>query len=246
MWAMVGLGAAVFLIVMLVIVLGSPAASDIMPADGSQVSGLPVHIETSLKGNVDPAAVKLLVDGEDRTGQAVIAASLLSMDADLADGEHAVEVMVGEKLEASSRFLVDNTPPLVQIDETEMRDDGITVIKGRVEGAQVMTVDDKRLSPNQDGSFQVEVDRYERPTVTIAAVDTAGNRRELLLDTAPPPQIKGIHVSIWVAADRTFFKQMADLVRGQSSTGCRSTSRTRAAGSPTPARYCWGWRSAAP
>jgi hypothetical protein len=219
MWTLAGVGAAIFLIVMLVVLLGSPAASDIVPEDGSQVSGLPVHIETSLKGNVDPAAVRLLINGEDHTAEAVIAESVLSMDADLADGEHVVEVMVGEKLEASSRFLVDNTPPMVQIDETEMRDDGITVIRGRVEGADVMTVDDKRLSPNQDGSFQVEVNRYERPTVTLAAVDAAGNRRELLLDTAPPPQIKGIHVSIWVAADRTFFKKMADLVQNTELNG---------------------------
>lgn len=212
LWAMVGLGSAVFLVVMLVILLRSPAASAIQPADGSTVSGMPVHIETSLKGNVDPAAVKLLVDGEDHTAQAVIAESVLTMDADLADGEHFVEVMVGDKVEISSRFLVDNTPPIVQVDDWEVRDDGITVIRGRVEGADVLLVDDKRLSANPDGTFQVEVDRYQRATVTIAALDTAGNRRELLLDTSPPPQIKGVHVSIWVAADRNFFKQMADLV----------------------------------
>jgi hypothetical protein len=219
LWALAGLGSAVFLIVMLVILLGSPAASAILPADGSQVSGLPIHIETALKGNVDPAAVRLLIDGEDRTSQATIAESVLAMDADLADGEHVVEVMVGDNKEVSSRFFVDNTPPMVQVDEWEMRDDGITVIRGWVEGAEVLTVDDKRLSANPDGSFQVEVDRYQRATVTIAAVDAAGNRRELLLDTAPPPQIKGIHVSIWVAADRAFFKQMADLVEKTELNG---------------------------
>ncbi|MEW6555614.1 MAG: putative glycoside hydrolase [Actinomycetota bacterium] len=219
LWALVGVGGAVFLIVMLVILLGSPAASDITPENGSQVSGMPVHIEAALKGNVDPAAVRILVDGEDHTAQAVIAEAVLSLDADLADGEHLAEVMVGEELEATSRFIVDNAPPMVQIDETELRDDGITVIRGRVEGADIMTVDEKRLAPEQDGSFQVEVDRYERPTVTIAAVDAAGNRRELLLDTAPPPQIKGIHVSIWVAADRAFFKQMADLVERTELNG---------------------------
>jgi hypothetical protein len=219
MWALVGLGSAIFLIVMLAILLGSPAASDIVPEDGSLVSGLPVHIEASLKGNVDPAAVKVFVDGEDRTEQASIAQQVLSMDADLADGEHTVEVMVGDKVEVTSRFSVDNTPPIVQVDEWEVRGDGITIIRGNVEGAEVLTVDEKRLSPNPDGSFQVEVNRFERTTVTIAAVDAAGNRRELLLDTAPPPQIKGIHVSIWVAADRSFFKQMADLVEKTELNG---------------------------
>jgi hypothetical protein len=219
MWALAGLGSAIFLIVMLVILLGSPAASGITPEDGSLVSGFPVHIQTSLKGNVDPAVVKLFIDGEDHTEQASIAEGVLAMDADLADGEHVVEVMVGDNAEVSSHFLVDNTPPMVQVNEWEMRDDGITVIKGQVEGADVLMVDEKRLSPNPDGSFQVEVDRYQRATVTIAAVDTAGNRRELLLDTSPPPQIKGIHVSIWVAADRTFFKQMADLVERTELNG---------------------------
>ena len=219
MWALVGLGSAIFLIVMLVILLRSPAASGIEPAEGSQVSGSPVHIEALLKGNVDPAAIKLMIDGADHTGEASIAESVLSMDADLADGEHVVEVMVGDAVEASSRFFVDNTPPIVQVDEWEVRDDGITVIRGRVEGADALMVDDKKLSAGPDGSFQVEVNRYERATVTIAAVDTAGNRRELLLDTAPPPQIKGIHVSIWVAADRNFFKQMADLVEKTEVNG---------------------------
>ncbi len=211
-WALVGLGSAIFLIVMLVILLGSPAASSISPEDGSQVSGLPVHIETLLRENVDSAAVKVMIDGEDHTDQASIASSVLSMDVDLADGEHFVEVMVGDKVEIYSRFIVDNTPPIVRVDEWELRDDGITVIRGYVEGSDLLMVDDKRLEPNPDGTFQVEVDRFQRTTVTLAAVDAAGNRRELLLDTSPPPQIKGTHVSIWVAADRTLFKQMADLV----------------------------------
>jgi hypothetical protein len=219
MWALVGLGSAVFLIVMLVVLLRSPAASGILPEDGSQVSGMPVHIETSLKGNVDPAAVGLMIDGVDRTGEANISEALLTMDADLADGEHVVEVMVGDKVEASSRFLVDNTPPMVQVDEWEVRDDGITAIKGRVEGAEVLMVDDERISTEPDGSFRVEVNRFDKVTVTIAAVDAAGNRRELLLDTAPPPQIKGVHVSIWVAADRSFFRQMADLVERTELNG---------------------------
>ncbi len=212
MWVLAGLGSAVFLIVLLAILLHSPAVSGIVPEDGSQVSGMPVHVQATLRGNIDAAAVKVLVDGEDHTSQATVAEALLSMDLDLDDGEHLVEVMVGDELAGSSRFIVDNTPPMVQVDEWELRDDGITVIRGRVEGADAMMVDEKKLTPNPDGSFRVEVDRFARATVTIAAVDAAGNRRELLLETSPPPQIKGIHVSIWVAADSSFFRQMSDLV----------------------------------
>ncbi|MBN2026679.1 MAG: putative glycoside hydrolase [Actinobacteria bacterium] len=218
-WALVGLGSAVFLIVMLIILIGSPAASDIVPADGCCVAGSPLHVEASLKGNVDPAAVTVMLDGEDRSAEATIAESVLAMDVALEDGEHTVEVMVGGKLEASSRFILDNTPPALQVDEWEVRDDGITVITGRVEGADALMVDEERVGMEADGTFQVEVSRFESTTVTIAAVDAAGNRRELLLDTAPPPQIKGIHVSIWVAADRSFFKQMADLVEKTELNG---------------------------
>jgi hypothetical protein len=219
LWALAGLGTAVFLIIMLIVLLSSPAASGIMPLDGSQVTGLPVHIEASLKSNVDPAQVKLLVDGEDLTGQAAVESSVISMDADLEDGEHLAEVMVGENVEASSRFFVDNTPPVVQVDEWDVRDDGITVLRGHMEGAEVLLVDDKRIKADPDGTFQLEVDHFDRKTVTITAMDSAGNRREILLDTAPPPKIKGIHVSIWVAADRSFFKQMADLVERTEING---------------------------
>ena len=218
-WALAGLGTAIFLIIMLIIVLGSPAATGITPEEGSQVTGSPIHIEASLKGNINPAEVKAMVDGQDLTGQSSIEASVLSLDAHLEDGEHVVEVMVGDRVEASSRFYVDNTPPVLQVDEWDVRDDGITVIRGHVEGATAIMIDDQKIAANPDGTFQTEVNRYERTTVTIAAVDSAGNRREILLETAPPPQIKGIHVSIWVAADREFYKEMVDLVERTELNG---------------------------
>ena len=197
---------------MLFILMGSPAVSGILPADGTCVSGSPLHIEASLKSNVEPAAVMVMLDGEDHSAEASIEESVLAMDVDVEDGEHTVEVVIGGKVEASSRFIVDNSPPTVQVDDCEMRQDGITVITGRVEGADVLMVDEKRVGMEPDGTFRLEVNRFESTTVTVAAVDAAGNRRELLLDTSPPPKIKGIHVSIWVAADSAFFKEMAGLV----------------------------------
>jgi hypothetical protein len=212
MWVLAGLGAVSFLVIMLVILLRSPAVGGIVPADGSLVSGSPVRIEAPLKGNVNPASVKLMINGEDHTEQAAVEDSTIFVEVDLLDGEHTAEVMVADKVEASTRFMVDNTPPNVQVDDWEVRDDGITVISGRVEGAEVLLIDGKKLPFDPDGSFRAEVNRFESVTVTLAAVDAAGNRREFLLDTAPPPQIKGIHVSIWVAADRSLFRNMADLV----------------------------------
>ncbi len=219
LWALAGLGTVIFLVIMLVVLLRSPAASGMLPSDGSLVAGSPVHIEASLRSNVRPDSVKVLVDGEDRTDRAVVENALLSMDIDLADGEHVVELLVEGKVAATSRFMVDCAAPVLQVDEWELRDDGITVIKGRVEGADVLMLDDKKVPVKEDGTFTVEVDRYERTAVTLLALDKAGNRRELLVDTAPPPQIKGMHVSIWVAADRTLFKNMVDLVKRTELNG---------------------------
>lgn len=219
LWAIAGAGTAIFLIVLLVLLIRSPAVSDITPPEGTQVTGIPVHIEVALRGGTDPGQVKLIVDGQDQTEQARIEASMLIAEVELADGEHLVEVKVGEKLEANSRFVVDNTPPIVHIDEWESRDDGITLIDGRVEGANVLLVENKNVELNPDGSFQVEVDRYQYSAVEIVATDGAGNRRELLLETSPPPEIKGIHVSIWVAADKSFFKRMVDLVNATELNG---------------------------
>jgi len=211
-WALVGAGAALFLIILLIVLLSSPAAGDLTPAEGSLVNGNPIAIEASLRGSIDPGQVKLIVDGQDCTEQARIEASVLKAEMPLEDGEHLVEVMVAGKLEASSRFVLDNTPPVVHVDEWEARDDGITIIRGRVEGGDTLLVESGAVPLNEDGSFQVEVDRFKSSSVELIAVDAAGNRRELLLDTAPPPEIKGIHVSAWVAADRAFFRDMVDLV----------------------------------
>jgi hypothetical protein len=219
MWAIIGTGTALFLIIMLIVLMSSPAASGLIPKNGSQVIGSPVHIEAALRGKIDPSQVKVLVDEQDFTEQSSLEASVLSLDANLEDGEHTVEVMVGDKMEAVTRFAVDNTSPVISIDGWDLKDDGTTVIRGKVEGTDVLLAADKKVSLGQDGSFQIEVNRYENQTVMLVATDAAGNRREILLDTAPPPQIKGIHVSISIAADRNLFKKMVDLVKRTELNG---------------------------
>jgi len=218
-WAIAGAGAAIFLIILLIVLLGSPAASDLTPVEGSQVNGSPLVIEAEMRGGIDSGEVQLLVDSQDCTGQCAIESSVLTAEVELEDGEHMVEVKVGDKVEASSRFVVDNSPPIIHIDEWDARDDGTTFIKGRVEEGDTLLVESDAVILNEDGSFQVEVDRFESSAVGIVAMDAAGNSRELLLDTAPPPEIKGIHISIWVAADRTFFKDMVDLVNRTELNG---------------------------
>ncbi len=211
-WSLLGIGAVVFLIVMLAVILSSPPVKGLSPSDGSRVTGSPVRIRVETKRGIGEGELALLLDGQDVTGQVAWEEAAVTLEAGLQDGEHIVEVQVKGKTEARSRFFVDNTPPVVQVDEWELREDGITVLHGRVEGAQSLTLDGHRVKVGPDGAFAVEVDRYQKETVLLTAVDAAGNRRELLVNTSPPPEIKGIHVSIWVAADRSFFKKMVDLV----------------------------------
>ncbi len=172
-----------------------------------------------MRGKVNPSEVRIFIDDQDFTEQSSLEASVVSLDANLEDGEHVVEVRVGDKVEATTRFAVDNTSPVVHIDGWDLRDDGMTLIRGNVEGTDTLLAADKKIGVGQDGSFQVEVNRYDYQTIMLAAVDAAGNRREILLDTAPPPQIKGIHVSVAIAADRTLFKKMVDLVKRTELNG---------------------------
>ncbi len=219
LYVILGAGAAVFLIVLLALLANSSDESRIVPADGSVVAGSPILIRAPMHGGVDPGQVRLLVDEQDLTEQASMDSSAVTLEVELAEGEHVAELRVGERTEEISRFTVDNTPPVIHVDGVEKRDDGITVIRGRVEGAVSLLEDGNAIRMGEDGAFQVEANRYQRATVLLAAIDQAGNRSEVLVETSPPPQIKGIHVSIWVAADRNFFKNMVDLVQRTELNG---------------------------
>ena len=218
-WSLLGAGTVIFLIVLLALLLNSPPVKDLWPAEGACLSGFPLHIRAALRGGIGLDQVTVLLDGQEVTGQVTMEGSSLSLDAALPDGEHLVEVQIKGKPEASSHFTVDNTPPVVQVDEWESRDDGKTVLHGRVQGAQALFVGESKVRVNADGTFQIEVNRYEHAAVTLTATDAAGNRQELLVNTSPPPEIKGIHVSIWVAADRSFFKKMVELVQRTELNG---------------------------
>jgi hypothetical protein len=219
LWSLLGAGAVLFLVIVLVILLRSPAVSGIIPKDGSLVSQNPVHVEASLKSNIDASQVQLLVNGEDRTAEAKVEGGVLSADLALEDGDYELQVKVEGKTEAVSRFQVDCTPPTIQVEGWETREDGITVIRGKVEGGNVLLLENREVDLAGDGSFQVEVDSYEYTTVLLVALDSAGNRREISVDASPPPKVKGIHVSIWVAADKSFFNEMVDLLNATELNG---------------------------
>ena len=219
LWGMVGIALLLLLVILLTVARGKPAVKSLLPANGALVAGSPVTVRAELKKGLRPEEVRLMVDGDDLTGKASLENEALTLVTELADGEHRVEVAVGGKMEKSSIFQVDNTPPDLQIDGWELRDDGITVITGSAEGSASLYVEERRVKLAEDGTFRLEVNRNELASVRISAVDAAGNRREVVVDTAPPPQVKGVHVSIWVAANLDLFRKMVDLVKRTELNG---------------------------
>jgi hypothetical protein len=210
-WTFAGLGLGLLFIILLIVLTTGESQAAIIPRSGARLTGSPTHIEVPIKQGINLQDISILIDGKEYKDQAQVENNVLAMDVALEDGEHQVEVRAGDKLLAASQFSLDNTPPVLKVDSWDEKDDGMTTIQGSVDGAQALLLDDKRVPINPDGSFQLDVNRYEKASVTLAAVDDFGNRSEMALETSPPPQIKGAHVSVWVAADRTLFKKMVEL-----------------------------------
>ncbi len=219
MWAVAGASVLLLLILIIVLARGKPVVRSLLPVEGALVSESPVSVRAELQRGLSPQAVHLVVDGQDLTEKAVSEDGVLSLEVDLPDGEHQVEVLVGDRMEAVSRFTVDITPPRLEVEGWELRDGGITVISGRAEGATSLYLEDKRQKLKEDGSFRLEVNRDRFAAVRLIAVDAAGNRREMIVDTAPPPEVKGVHVSIWVAANLDLFRKMVDMVKRTELNG---------------------------
>ncbi|MGQ9476783.1 MAG: putative glycoside hydrolase [Actinomycetota bacterium] len=219
MWGIAGAALILLLVLLFTLARGKPAVRSLQPVDGSLVSGSSVTIRAELGNGFPPEGVRLVVDGEDLTGKASREDRAITLTVELPDGEHRVEVMTGDQMAAVSRFTLDNTPPSLEVESWDLREDGITVITGRAEGATSLYLEDRREKLAEDGSFQLEVDRERFTYVRLVAVDAAGNRRETVVDTAPPPKVKGVHVSIWVAANLDLFRKMVDLVKRTELNG---------------------------
>ncbi|WP_287154774.1 putative glycoside hydrolase [Candidatus Solincola tengchongensis] len=219
LWGIAGLAVLLLLVLLLTVGRGKPAVRSLVPEKGALVSGSPLTVRVELKKGLPPDQVRLTVDGEDLTERAALGDGMLTLEAGLPDGEHRVEVTVKDKMEAYSNFVVDNTPPDLLVEGWDLRDDGITVISGRVEGASALYLEDRKVRFADDGTFNLEVNRNELTSVRLSAVDAAGNRREMVVDTAPPPQVKGVHVSIWVAANLDLFRKMVDLAKRTELNG---------------------------
>ncbi len=213
-WLNLGiLAAIIFLIILLIIVLRSPLIRKIEPSNRAVITSNPVSVKIDIGQKYEPSFLSILIDGEDRTAEMNMEQPQeITGKVDIKDGVHRLEVVYKGKCEKRSDFMVDTTPPQITIEQMEVRDDGITAIKGRVEEAVSLKLEGKQISFDREGLFSFIVNRYDYPMVNLEATDVAGNHQQISLKTTPIPKIKGVHVSIWVAADSKLFANLVSLV----------------------------------
>jgi len=150
---------------------------------------------------IDPASVKLLLDGVDRTVAAQVSASGLTFQpaGTLAEGAHAATIVVkdsaGNSGQAAVGFTVDTVPPAVAVTgpagslvkTTAVTITGTVSDAGGVTGVQVNGL----AAALSGGQFQALVILAEGSNlVQVTATDRAGNRGQgsvaLTRDTTPP------------------------------------------------------------
>lgn len=210
-WILAGAGGLAIILILLALLLRSPLVKEIFPKEGTVVRGDPLSIEIILRKGAKPDRFRLQVDGEalavgvDGERNAVLA------EARLADGEHVLELWEGEKRRKTWRFTLDNRPPELALEEREVREDGVSVIRGKLYGARKAWLKERSLRLERDGSFRIEIDRNRELSVMLRAVDEAGNQAEYWIDALPPPQAKGIHLSIWAASRADKLKKALEL-----------------------------------
>ncbi len=218
----ISLGAAVgavLLVVLLVKVTRTPFISSVSLQGGSVQTVNPVPLEVVFGRGINGGELALTLDDEDRTGESSLDGRTLRAELDTPDGEHRLDIVYRGKVERSIAFRVDTTPPVILVEEMTPQEDGTTLVKGRVEDAVAMSLEGGALPFDRNGAFSFKVSPSDYPMVKLDAVDAAGNRSELALDTIPPPKIKGIHVSIAYAADAKLFGSMVDLVNRTELNG---------------------------
>jgi hypothetical protein len=209
----------IFLLVLLVMALRSPFIAKMSLQNKSVLTANPVSVEIIFGKKIDPANLVISLDGEDRTAQVSLEDKNLQVALDVPDGDHRLDVAYKGKVEKSAVFRVDTTPPILMVDEMSPQDDGTTTVRGRVEGAIALNLEGNKLACDKEGVFTFKVNRYDYPVVTLTAADAAGNQCVLALNTTPPPNIKGIHVSISYAADAKLFNDMVELVKRTELNG---------------------------
>lgn len=183
-----------------------PVISAISPADGSLLNNpQPVisasYADEAVGSGINPASVRLLVDGNDVSAAASITAAAISYTpgTKLPDGSHAVSLSVADRAaNVASRiwsFTTDTVPPLVTIGAPASglltRNSKVTVTGTVSEDVTAVTVNNIPAQVNgKDWSLADYTLSEGANSITVQATDRAGNPGsatvDVTLDSTPP------------------------------------------------------------
>jgi Glucodextranase, domain B/Bacterial Ig-like domain/Carboxypeptidase regulatory-like domain len=184
----------------------APTVTFTAPAAGSLLAAVEPTIAATYSDSgsgIDPASVRLLLDGTDRTAEAQVTGSGLSLtpSAPLADGGHTAQVTVrdlaGNQGQASVSFTTDTVPPAIAFTSPATEGGFVNaaslLVAGTVSDASpVVSVQINGIpAPLVNGTFQSTVTLVDGINeILIDAQDAAGNQgiasRFVTLDTTPP------------------------------------------------------------
>jgi len=182
----------------------APVATITAPAAGAYLAAAPYAFAMTFAdgSGVDPASVKITIDGTDRTADFAITATgaTASLAGALTDGAHSATVTLldwaGNPATATSSFKVDHIAPAVTLTapaaEAWVNTPTVTVT-GSVADASPVSLDVNGLTtlPAADGTFTIAVPASEGTfAIKAVATDAAGNKgnaeRSIHVDTAKP------------------------------------------------------------
>jgi hypothetical protein len=147
-------------------------------------------------------------DGRDVTDEAVLeATSVRYVPEDVEDGDHRVTIAVAGEFGSADEewsFAVQATPPELELRQPEggvMFENQESVVAGTVDPDATLTIDDEEADVADDGSFEVPYEGQDGDTLTLVAVDAAGNetveQHELtvLRTRVEVDEVRAVHVT---------------------------------------------------
>jgi hypothetical protein len=183
-----------------------PVIRDLRPPDGARIVDPRTEIGASFSdeaSGVDPASIRLVVDGADRTGEAVVDAGAVSFmpPLPLAIGEHSVEVTVADRARNLAKVtwgftVLDVDPPVIVIEhpqEGSLTNQSTVEVRGTVTDASAVPLVTVNGSPATiDGErFAATLDLEQGfNAILVVATDSWGNVGSaivsLTIDSEPP------------------------------------------------------------
>jgi hypothetical protein len=164
-------------------------------------------------------------DGDDVTDEARVDGSTLRYEpGELDDGEHEVAVAVSGDFgsaEETWSFTVDATPPTLELTNPEggvLVGQQATSVAGTTDPGTTVTVDEEEADVADDGSFEVEYEGQDGDTLTVAAVDEAGNeaveQHELTVipSRVDVDRVRAVHVTAHAWSSDTFRERIIAMI----------------------------------